>query len=290
MGRAIRVLKNIDSETAASVVLSFLLQVESLATDNFNADERAFVNSDLLLQEYDQCRTVAYSFADANAFNQFLADLRADDVLVRTRAIHALEAASHLRRQDVSVAVIERLRDEADPVILARLLWQGYQAAQHSPGQVIAALSTLSQRLWTDYGTTAAAFSLLEALVTTDRQAVIAILPEDLNSLPVTIRSLLGELLASLRIRGAAFDIRSFNEFLTPTSTESIPDNDLALLEFHQLRARASAKLLSAIAQSQLEEWPVVWRLELRDRGVDLLKFQFGTWIDRIDIAQLPQE
>ncbi|MGA2262429.1 MAG: hypothetical protein ABSH28_13460, partial [Acidobacteriota bacterium] len=288
LGRAIRVLENIDSKAAAAEILKFLPKYESLATDQFAEDEVQFAAFDFLLQKYDETRVVASSFADPEAFQRFLADLRSDDFVKRIRAVNALQAVAPLCRDDVSRTVIECVKREADPVLLSRLLWQAYRATQQDPDAVMSALSVNPERLWSEYGTAAAALSLLEVLLSTDPAKALVIVPERYSKLSTEVRALLGELTALVRIRAAAFDEASFLSHLVPESGEQCVEKLLPLLEFHQLRAKAAALILSAIAESKLADWPRVWRLELRECGTDFFKIGFGPWIEKANIASLP--
>lgn len=288
LGRAVRVLESIDSKAAADQILRFLPKIESLASDASTEDAILFAASDPLLDEYDQTRVVASSFADPEGFRRFLADLRSDDLLKRVRAVNALEAVAHLRRDDVSQTVIECLQYETDPVLLSRLLWQAYPAAQHDPDAVMRALSRNPERLWVEYGSAAAALSLLEVLLPLGPHNVLGILPEQFSMLPVETRALLGELTALVRIHAAWFDEASFLADLVLESTEQNAERRLQLLEFHQLRAKAAASMLSGIADSKIADWPLIWRHRIGEGLTDFFMIRFGSWTGKPDFESLP--
>ncbi|MBA4020178.1 MAG: hypothetical protein C0483_23705, partial [Pirellula sp.] len=281
LARALSVAARIDSRYAASCISPILELIEQTIAEELKReipDRRLdFALRDKLLGEFDQISALVAAYVDAAEWARFIADLKSTEVVVRTRAVNALELVGRVLHARIQSEMCAAIASELNPTLLARVLWNSFRLAKSTSTQVLAAIATNLGVCVSSYESLAATLGLLEVLAESRPTEVRVLLASLTNELSEEERLLVSEIELVCAIRCSQMLRDDKLQHVTQWNEDDVrafaPANRLIALRFN-----AAVDVLRAGVEIGLVGLPDIWRMELRDCGPDHFMLDLSKW------------
>jgi hypothetical protein len=284
LAHALRPLRNPDSKLAGSGVRRILAELENLACASvtepgLDARQRlANALTDTLLEDYDELRWLLTFQTGEPSVASLVAELVAVDAVTRARAAQAIRPLADRAPLELREAVLRAIRQESEPEILARLLWNGYRLLETCRTEALLSIGASRVTNWDSLELTGTAFCVLEGLAPGQLEAVTSLVPRQLDKVDASARALLGEPMACCWWRLTRAPVQQRSEVLerfTKPTFDGVPD----MFRPFVCRNAAVACMLLMAAETGVEKAPTIRRMDFRGNGPPYFKGDMAAWV-----------